>query len=48
VGGVVGSGWDVDVDGDDNAVGVLLNFWKRRVSEAWCDNFRSRVNSGEA
>ena len=33
--GVVGSGWDVDVegDGDDNAVGVL-NFCKRRVSEA--------------
>ena len=32
----MGSGSDVDVDGDDNAVGVspALNFWKRRVSEA--------------
>jgi hypothetical protein len=47
VGGVVGSGWVVEVDGDDNAVGEL-NFWKRRVSEACCDKFRSRENSGEA
>jgi hypothetical protein len=46
-GGVVGSGWVVEVDGDDNAVGEL-NFWKRRVSEACCDKFRSRENSGEA
>jgi hypothetical protein len=50
VGGVVGSGWVVEVDGDDNADGVFaeLNFWKRRVSEAWWDNPRSRENSGDA
>ncbi len=36
MGGVVGSGWDVDVGDDDNAVGVLpeLNFGNRRVSDA--------------
>jgi hypothetical protein len=50
VGGEVGSAWVVEVEGDDNGGGVFpgLNLWKRRVSEAWCDNFRSRVASGEA
>lgn len=50
VDGEAGSAWVVEVDGDDNAGGVFpeLNFWKRRVSEAWCDNFRSREISGEA
>jgi len=45
-----GSGGVVEADGVDNGGGVFpgLNLWKRRVSEAWCDNFRSRVISGEA
>jgi hypothetical protein len=50
VGGEAGSAWVAEVDGDDSGGGVFpgLNFWKRRVSEAWCDSFRSRVISGEA
>jgi hypothetical protein len=51
VGGVlVVSGWNVESDGDDDVVGVFpaSNFWKRRASEARCDDFPSRVNSGEA
>jgi len=50
VGGEARSGWVVEVDGVDNGGGVFPGLYlrMRRVSEAWCNNFRSRVISGEA
>jgi hypothetical protein len=50
VGEEAGSGWVVEVNGEGDAGGVIpgLNFWRRRVSEAWCDSFLSRGTSGEA